>query len=140
MSKARLSDHIEALSTHMSHIEAPLATERQAACQVAPHPATDNAGAPLTPCRLKPCPSLAFLATVRALDGLWGPLLIYSWHSLVSFELLCAEELCEFLLSCVDLRWLRLSCYRCIFIRIRFNQCCSTIPDKFLRFILVTTT
>jgi hypothetical protein len=69
-----------------------LDTEGNATRQVAPHPATSYASAPLASSSLKASPSFPFFATARTLHRYWIPLTEHSRHALVFSKLFVFQE------------------------------------------------
>ena len=100
-SETWFSDLIEAFAAHVSHIVATLATKWYATCQVAAQPTAYNTSAPLAARCFKPRPCLSLFSAVRTFYCLRGPFGIYSWYTLVLFQLFSAQKLGKFFLSCV---------------------------------------
>jgi hypothetical protein len=67
----------------MADIVTPLEAKGDTTSQVASHPATNDAGAPLRSCSFKPCPGFSFLATAGALHIDWVPLVKNTRHPFV---------------------------------------------------------
>ena len=99
LSNTRLPDWVVAISARMPHIVASLATERHTAQHIATKPAAYYTQTPLGPRALKSRPCLPFFRAVRALYHHWVSLAVNTGHTLVLFQLLCPQKLCELLLS-----------------------------------------
>ena len=87
----------------MPHVIAPLDAEGHAAGQVAPDPATDDAGAPLAPGAVEPPLRLRLLGADGALHLDRIALAIYFGHAFVFAELFRAQKVGKALLPFASL-------------------------------------